>query len=294
MRGRHGLALAELLEAEHAARAEIDLQRALCRLQHELERAALGAEPAAGAAAQREGQAVLRHDRLAVRHARSNSDGSSALNQVPAIGLISASVIGASAGFSRLSPSSASARDGMRQPPGIDAAEIGDHDDREIGRRHAQKLGAKARPQAAMAYRLQAAHLADGDAAAIGVGVAAGERRGGGELRRQRLAQHGIVEMPAPDQQVLDRRGEAAFAALRIGVAGAAEARLVVAEIAGGEIGDHRVDLGRQHGAGHAERLEDALVHHLAQLLPGQALDDQARAAGSCCCCRGSGCPARS
>ena len=39
--------------------------------------------------------------------ASSNSDGSSALNQVPAIGLISAWVTGSCAGFMRLSPSSA-------------------------------------------------------------------------------------------------------------------------------------------------------------------------------------------
>jgi hypothetical protein len=51
------------------------------------------------------------------------------------------------------------------------------------------------------------------------------------------LAEDRLIEVPRPDQQVLDRRGQPAFAALRIGVRGAAEALRVVAEIAGGEVG---------------------------------------------------------
>ena len=82
--------------------------------------------------------------------------------------------------------------------------------------------------------------------------------------------------MAAPDQQVLDRRGEPAFATLRIGVAGAAEARHGIAQIAGGEVGNHRIDLGDEPGGGHAQRLENALGHHRAELLSGQPLDDQA------------------
>ena len=42
-----------------------------------------------------------------------------------------------------------------------------------------------------MADRLESAQLADGDAAAIAIDMAAGERCDGGELRRQRLAQIG-------------------------------------------------------------------------------------------------------
>ena len=82
--------------------------------------------------------------------------------------------------------------------------------------------------------------------------------------------------MPAPDQQVLDGRDQAAFAALRIGVRGPAEACLGVAEIAGGETRDHGVDFVRQQRAGHAERLEDALAENVPQLLAGDLLDDQA------------------
>src|ERR671913_2033961 len=114
-----------------------------------------------------------------------------------------------------------------------------------------------------MADRFEAAHLADANAAAIVIGVAAGQRSDGGELRRQRLAKHGIVEVPAPDQQVLDAGGETAFSALGIGMAGAAEALLVVAEIACGAVGGHRVDVRRQHGASPAERLENALLPDL-------------------------------
>ena len=273
-RRRHGLALAELLERQHAAGAEVDAQRVLAGLEHELERAALGAEPAAGPAAQHEGHAVLGHDGLAVLPRQVEQRG--LVGVEPGAGDRLDLGLGdrRELGLQPLVAFQGVGGDGVRQPPRIDAGEIGDDDHRQVGGRHAQELGAEARPQAAMADRLQAAHLADADAAAIVVGMAAGERRGGGELRGQGLAEHGIVEMPAPDQQVLDRRGETAFAALRIGVAGAAEARLVVAEIAGREVGDHGVDVGRQHGAGHAERLEDALLHHLAQLLLGQALDD--------------------
>jgi hypothetical protein len=39
--------------------------------------------------------------------------------------------------------------------------------------------------------------------------------------------------------------------------------------------GDHHIDLGCEHRAGHAERPEDALGQHLAQLLAFQLLDDQ-------------------
>ena len=42
------------------------------------------------------------------------------------------------------------------------------------------------------------------------------------------------------------------------------------------KIRDHRVDVGRQHRVGHAERLEDALGEHVAQLLLRHLLDDQA------------------
>ena len=49
-----------------------------------------------------------------------------------------------------------------------------------------------------------------------------------------------------------------------------------IAEIARGEARDHRVDFVRQQGAGHAQRLEDALGQNLAQLLARDLLDDQA------------------
>jgi hypothetical protein len=77
------------------------------------------------------------------------------LSQVPAIGLISASVSGAR----RASPLVAFERllgDGMRQPPRT-AAEIGDDDDRETGA--GTRNRAEARPQAAMPDGLQAADL---------------------------------------------------------------------------------------------------------------------------------------
>ena len=121
-----------------------------------------------------------------------------------------------------------------------------------------------------MADRGEAAHVVGLHAAAILVGMAAGERRRGRQLRRQVFGrQRRLVEMPAPDQQVLDGRGEAALAALRIGVRGAAEAALEIAEISRGEARDHRVDLVHQLRAGHAERPEDALGEDVAQLLAG-------------------------
>src|SRR5471032_1991270 len=66
-RGRYGLALAELLEGEHATGAKVDLERAgAAGLHQELERAAFGAEPSAGAATERKRQPVLGDDALAV------------------------------------------------------------------------------------------------------------------------------------------------------------------------------------------------------------------------------------
>ncbi len=158
--------------------------------------------------------------------ARSNSDGSSALNQVPAIGSISAEVDRLQHGLHPLVALERIGRDLMRQAPRIDRAEVGDHHDRELRCRHTQELGAEARPQAAMACRFQPTQLAHADAAAIAVVVAAGQRFGGHELGRggDRLAEDRRIEVPRPDQQVLDRRGQPAFAALRIGVRGAAEA----------------------------------------------------------------------
>src|SRR3984893_18491758 len=82
--------------------------------------------------------------------------------------------------------------------------------------------------------------------------------------------------MPTPDQEILDGRGEAALAALRVGVRGAAETALEIAEISRGEARDHGVDLVHQQGAGHAERPEDALGEEVAQLFAGELLDDQA------------------
>src|SRR5579871_3295018 len=64
--GRHGLALAELLEGEHAACAEIDPQSTLGGLELELDRAVLDAKPAARQPAQPERLTVLCRHRLAV------------------------------------------------------------------------------------------------------------------------------------------------------------------------------------------------------------------------------------
>ena len=55
----------------------------------------------------------------------------------------------------------------------------------------------------------------------IFVGLPAGERLRGNELGRQVAGRQGRpVEMATPDQQIVDRRGEAAFAALRVTVLG--------------------------------------------------------------------------
>lgn len=93
--------------------------------------------------------------------------------------------------------------------------------------------------------------------------------------------------MAAPDQEILDRRGEAAFATLRIGMCGAPEARRGIAEIAGRETRDHRVDAGGQLRRTHAQRLEDALRQEARPASSSTGVRRSARAAESWCCCRG-------
>jgi hypothetical protein len=102
----------------------------LVRLQHELERAALGAKPAPGAAAQREGQAVLRHGGLAVLPGK--VEQRRLLDIEPGAG--DRLDLGRSDRLERgLHPLVALERIGrdlVGQTPRIDRAEVGDHHDR--------------------------------------------------------------------------------------------------------------------------------------------------------------------
>ena len=274
---RHRLALRHLLEREHTAGTEIDAQATFAGLDHELDRTVLRAEPAARDTGDREGLAVLCDGGFAVAPRQVEQRWLGGIEPGPGDRLDLVLRDRRERGLQPLVASQRFGRDGVGESQGVDAVEIGDHHDGKAGRRHAQEMRAEARPQTAVAHSLQSAKIAHRDAAVIAIVVPARERSSGGELCRQCLAQHRLVEVSGPDEQILDRRGEAAFAALRIGVCRAPEARRGIAEIAGGEVRDHGLDLGGQHRVGHAERLEDALVEDGAQLLPGELLDDAAQ-----------------
>ena len=161
-RRRHRLALAELLEGEHAAGAEIDPERALrpgFSANSNEPRSAPNQPSARRPSAN--GMPFCVTDGLAVAPRQVEQRRLRGVEPGAGDRLDLGFGDRRQRGLQSLVAGQRLGRDGVRQPPRIDAAEIGDHHDGEIGRRHAQELGAEARPQAAMADGRQAAQLAD-------------------------------------------------------------------------------------------------------------------------------------